>query len=379
MKSAMRSFLKSLIILIIISLHFSCKKTPEILPDKTVVKKMVLVYMEANNDLRYDALNSINMMEKGASNLDGTLLVYVKTSSVRSYLLKIKYDSDINKIVSDTVKVFENSPASDAEFLKDVVKYAQQEYPAESYGLVLWSHATAWAPVSTAIKTKSFGRDTGKEIDIIDLKNALPNNLEFIIFDACSMGGVEVLYEFKDKAKYIIASPAETIAESFPYQNITSLLFKTSAELPQVAKAYYDYYNAYQDDRQSATVVLIKTSELVGLATEMKSLMAKNKKLGDKFVSENIQRLDFTYNFPVATYDFGDFLDHNFTATDLNLMNTQLNKTILYKAATSNFLGYPIKKFSGLTCYIPYSADLNLTYYKKLQWYNASGFGVLFD
>ncbi|WP_421942730.1 clostripain-related cysteine peptidase [Pedobacter sp.] len=349
------------------------------MPDKTVVKKMVLVYMEANNDLRYDALNSINMMEKGASNLDGTLLVYVKTSSVRSYLLKIKYDSDINKIVSDTVKVFENSPASDAEFLKDVVKYAQQEYPAESYGLVLWSHATAWAPVSTAIKTKSFGRDTGKEIDIIDLKNALPSNLEFIIFDACSMGGVEVLYEFKDKAKYIIASPAETIAESFPYQNITSLLFKTSAELPQVAKAYYDYYNAYQDDRQSATVVLIKTSELVGLAAEMKSLMAKNKKLGDKFISENIQRLDFTYNFPVATYDFGDFLEHNFTAADLNLMNTQLNKTILYKAATSNFLGYPIKKFSGLTCYIPYSGDVNLTYYKKLQWYNASGFGVLFD
>lgn len=379
MKSAMRSFLKSLIILATISLHFSCKKTTEILPDKTVVKKMVLIYMEANNDLRYDALNSINMMEKGASNLDGTLLVYVKTSSVRSYLLKIKYDSDINKIVSDTVKVFENSPASDAEFLKDVVKYAQKEYPAESYGLVLWSHATAWAPVSTAIKTKSFGRDTGKEIDIIDLKNALPNNLEFIIFDACSMGGVEVLYEFKDLAKYIIASPAETIAESFPYQNITNLLFKTSAELPQVAKAYYDYYNAYQDDRQSATVVLIKTSELVGLATEMKSLMAKNKKLGDKFISENIQRLDFTYNFPVATYDFGDFLEHNFTATDLNSMNTKLNKTILYKAATSNFLGYPIKKFSGLTCYIPYSGDVNLSYYKNLQWYNASGFAVLFD
>ncbi|MDN3586752.1 clostripain-related cysteine peptidase [Pedobacter aquatilis] len=375
----MRSVLKSLLLVAFILLHFSCKKTVDVVPDKQVVKKMVLVYMEANNDLRYDALNSINMMEKGAADLDGALLVYIKTSSVRSYLLKIKFDNDANKIVSDTVKTFENSPASDAEFLKDVVKYAQQEYPAESYGLVLWSHATAWAPASTGIKTKSFGRDTGKEIDIIDLKNALPNNLEFIIFDACSMGGVEVLYEFKDKAKYIIASPAETIAESFPYQNITSLLFKTSDQLPNVAKAYYDYYNAYQDDRQSATVVLIKTSELVSLAAEMKSLMTKSKKYGDKFLSENIQRLDFTYNFPVATYDFGDFLQHNFNPTDLTSINAQLSKTILYKASTSNFIGVPIKKFSGLTNYIPFAGDVNLTYYKKLQWYNASGFNILFD
>lgn len=45
--------------------------------------------MDADNDLRYDALNSINRMEKGAANLDGTLLVYIKTESTKSYLLKI--------------------------------------------------------------------------------------------------------------------------------------------------------------------------------------------------------------------------------------------------------------------------------------------------
>jgi hypothetical protein len=76
------------------------------------VNNMVLVYMEANNDLRYEALNSINRMELGAKNLNGTLLVYIKTSSVRSYLLKIKYDEDDNRIVSDTVKVFENNSIS---------------------------------------------------------------------------------------------------------------------------------------------------------------------------------------------------------------------------------------------------------------------------
>lgn len=366
--------------LIVTALNFSCKKQEDLLSEKIKAKKMVLVYMEANNDLRYEALTSINRMEKGAKDIDGVLLVYIKTSSVRSYLLKIKYDPDENRIVSDTVKTYQSSATSDPEFLKDVVDDAQNEYPAETYGLILWSHATSWAPPANAmIKTKSFGRDNGQEMDIIDLKNALPNNLEFLIFDACSMGGVEVLYEFKDKAKYIIASPAETIAESFPYQNITPYLFKGSDQLKDIAQAYYDYYNSYTDDRQSATVALINTSELTQLAFEMKSVMLKTKVYGDPFKSTNVQRLDFTAGFPVANYDFGDFLNHNWQPDQLKDIYTQLNKVILYKANTSNFLGKPIKAFSGITCYIPDLNDRNLTYYKRLQWYTASGFSIPFE
>jgi hypothetical protein len=376
MNMTKRVLLSLSIILLTASLQISCKKSNE-LPEKSKVSKMVLVYMDANNDLRYEALNSINRMEKGAKEIDGTLLVYIKTSSVRSYLLKIRHDEDLNRITSDTLKVFEN-PVSDAEFLKDVVKYTQSEHPAETYGLVLWSHATSWAPAAPA-KTKSFGRDNGKEMDIIDLKNALPNNFEFIIFDACSMGGVEVLYEFRQKAKYIIASPAETLAESFPYQTITPLLFKSADQLDHIAKAYYDYYNAYSGDLQSATVVLVQTSELDALAHAMKTLMINKKTYGDKLVSEGVQRLDFTLGFPVANYDFGGFLDKNFQPADLSDVYKKLNKAILYKAATTNFLGISIKSFSGLTCYIPSVNDANLNYYKRLQWYAGAGIYVPFE
>lgn len=380
MNTVQLNALRLLFLLIITVPQLSCKKDNSV-PVKEKVNKMVLVYMEANNDLRYDAINSINSMEKGAANLDGVLLVYIKTSSVRSYLLKIRYNLDEDKIVSDTVKTFQNSSPSDAEFMKDVINYAQSEYPAKSYGLILWSHATSWAPPSAnAIVTKSFGRDTGKEIDIIDLKNAIPDNLEYIIFDACSMGGAEVLYEFKDKAKYIIASPAETLSESFPYQQITPLLFSGSADyLKSVAETYYNHYNAYTDDRQSATVVLVNTAELSPLASQMKSLLAKTKVYGDSFIRTDIQRLDFTNNFPVANYDFGDFLTHNFTNSQLSDLLTQLNKTIIYKHATDKFLGFPIRTFSGLTCYIPYQGDVNLSYYKKLGWYKSSGFNTLFE
>lgn len=380
MKTVPINALRLIFLLFITVSNFACKKENN-QPVKEKANRMVLVYMEANNDLRYDAINSINNMEKGAANLDGVLLVYIRTSSVRSYLLKIRHDQDDNKIVSDTVRTFQGGGPSDAEFMKDVINYAQAEYPANSYGLILWSHATAWAPpVSSTITTKSFGRDRGDEMDIKDLRNAVGNNLEFILFDACSMGGVEVLYEFRDKAKYIIASPAETLSESFPYQQVTPLLFQNSpVNLKLIAEAYYQHYNAYTDDRQSATVVLVNTAELAPLANQMRSLIATTKNYGDTFARDGIQRLDFTSGFPVASFDFGDFLAHNFNNGGLSDMSEQLDRTILYKQATAKFLGIPIKTFSGLTCYIPYQGDINLSYYKKLDWYKSSGFSLLFD
>ncbi|MVN91294.1 clostripain-related cysteine peptidase [Mucilaginibacter aquatilis] len=334
--------------------------------------------MEANNNLKYDALNSINMMERGAANLDGNLLVYIKTESATSYLLKIKFDNDGNRIVSDTVKVFTGDKPSDPGRLKTVIEYTQSQYPAQSYGLVLWSHATSWAPANNKVSVRSFGSDNGIEMDIKALKDALPNNFEYIIFDACSMGSVEVLYEFKDKANYLMASPTETLAESYPYQTITPLLFNSADQLSTLAKAYYDYYNSYTDERRSASVVLVKSSELEALAVQTNKLFKNYKKSGDRLISSGVQRLDYTAGFPVPNYDFTDFLDHNFSTNQLDEIKEQLNKAVLYKAATPKFLGTNIQKFSGLSCYIPFPGDVNFSYYQQLSWYKASGMPVLF-
>ncbi|MDQ1142667.1 MAG: hypothetical protein ABWZ79_07080 [Pedobacter agri] len=96
----------------------------------------------------------------------------------------------------------------------------------------------------------------------------------------------------------------------------------------------------------------------------MKTLILNRKSYGDQLFSDGVQRLDFTTGFPVANYDFGGFLMRNFPPQDLTAVQSALSKTILFKAATTNFLGVPIKSFSGLTCYIPSANDTQLTYYK---------------
>jgi len=350
----------------------------ELIP--TQFDRTVLVYMEANNNLKFDALNSINGLEQGFNIKHGNLLVYIKTNDKFSYLLKIRHDVNKYEIVSDTIKVFNSSVASDPNIMKEVISFTQENFRASSYGLILWSHATAWAPSqkNDLLKTESFGYDRGIEMDIKQLKNAIPNNFDFIIFDACSMGSIEVLFEFKDKAKYIIASPSETISESYPYKLIVPYLFTDVDGLSQISKIYFDYYNNYQDIRKSATISLYRTSEIDSLAKDLNNLINSVKKDGfEGFKTLKVQRLDFSENFPIPVYDFYGFLNANFKSSDLTIITKRLKKLLIYTASTENFLNKKIENYSGLSIYIPDEKDRVFKYYTSLNWFHASGIDLL--
>jgi hypothetical protein len=81
------------------------------------------------------------------------------------------------------------------------------------------------------------------------------------------------------------------------------------------------------------------------------------------------------------TFDFLDFVNKAFPETDKTALTEQLNRAVLYKAHTAGFIGmYDINTFCGLSCYIPHPSrdDLN-SYYRYLNWSQASGFMNLFD
>jgi len=134
----------------------SCKKTDE--EKNSDGDKMVLVYLAANNDLRDKAVRSVEQLRRGASGLNGNLLAYVKTASEHSHLLKIRQTDNVHP-VWDTLRTYRDENAADPGFFSTVVRDARTFSPARSYGLVLWSHATSWAPPAPRVGTFSFGRD----------------------------------------------------------------------------------------------------------------------------------------------------------------------------------------------------------------------------
>src|SRR5690606_451936 len=253
-------------VLVLMIFLCACKKDHENEP--TYADRMVLIYIAANNDLKDEAVNSVNELES-AYQAGINLLVYLKISPESSVILKVKSDNT-SKIVSDTVAIYGNENSSDPDFLAKVVNDARRISPASSYGLVLWSHASSWAP-PLGVRLKSFGYDSGMEMDIVDLKKALPSDFQYIIFDACSMASIEAIYELRNNARYILASPTEVLSSSYPYGQIVPYLFGGKNELIKIGQSFINYYQSLGGEYASATVSLIDTEALPALAQKTKS------------------------------------------------------------------------------------------------------------
>ncbi len=342
-------------------------------------EKTVIVYIAGDNSLSDFSHININQMEKGLLDNGHKLIVYVDTRKETPKLLRIQKD-DTEEIKSVTVKEYGEHNSADPKILKQVLNDAKKLYPSKSYGLVLWSHATAWLPPKGAT-TYSFAEDKGKEIDIRELPAAIPDGFDYIIFDACWMASVEVLYELKDKVPYILSSPIEVLGEGLPYDKVVPLFFKntdTEKRLTAIAETFYNHYNEKEGDYQTAATTLVKTSELTGLATATKALLLPNPLQKWKYNYDKIQKLD-SFGYTTIMFDFLDFLEKNYDNSKLGTIKEQLKKTVIYEKHTKNYLGVPLKNLCGLSCYIPTKDNSLNKYYKTLSWTEASGFYVLLE
>lgn len=358
------------------ALFFSCGKDDV----QRVSNKTVMVYISANNSLASNAFANINQMEAGFTGIDGKLIVYAKIFGQQPCLYEIVYDNG-PEIISKKIKIYADHDASDPAIMKMVFADMERLYPAQNYGAILWSHATNWLPKTATVALRSFGDDGGSKMDVQSLKTALPGNLQYLIFDACSMASVEVLYELKDKADYILASPTEVLSVGLPYNLINKHLFNNDAQagLQQIGEAYHNYYMAQNGNMQSATYSLVKTSELENLAQATKALLQNHSFIYPDFKRSEVQRLDFDANSLTAGFDFIDFLNKNFSPILVKNIEDASRKAVIYKINTPNFLGKPIHHFSGLSCYIPHAAnEWAHTFYRSLGWYQAAGFNTFF-
>lgn len=178
-------------------------------------RRTVVVYMAADNTLKPFArmdereINSVlNTLDK-----DCRIVVYVDTTA----------------------------ESLDANHMHETLRGLYRANRAESYGLVLWSHGKGW---------QGFGvnRD-GRRLSIPDLKRVLRDlpHLDFLLFDACHMQALEVIYELREFADYIIGSPAEIPGTGAPYDRIVPMMYEKDVRTAcrHIAETYYSHYENY--------------------------------------------------------------------------------------------------------------------------------------
>ncbi|MDR1115066.1 MAG: hypothetical protein LBL33_02745 [Tannerella sp.] len=361
--------MKALLFIVLI-FTVSCKK--DNYTEQLPVNRTVIVYMAADNDLSGDAPVDLEEMKRSYKETGVNLIVLMDVANEEPYLLRITEGG------SETIKVYPEFNSADPANMNSLLGEIIEMYPSDDYGLILWSHGTSWLPAG--MQLKSFAKDGNRQMDISELVEALPLRFSFILFDACLMGSVEVAYELKDRADYIIASFSETIYEGFPYNLIIPELTKQQPDFRKVAENYFMYYNEQENELyRSATISVVNTRELEALAAVTSQAIVGQAFDMTTFDRRSVQRLDVYAE--QYTFDFIDFVNKAFPETDKTALTEQLNKVLLYKAHTSGFIGmYDIDTFCGLSCYIPHPSrdDLN-SYYRHLNWSQASGFMNLFD
>ena len=400
--------------------------------DRTVMeynRNVFLIYSIGFNNLSSFLKEDIADIEESrvptAFDYDDVLLVF-SHSTKGSYrnpnppaLFRIYRDWKGNT-VRDTLMVMDESTVSaSAQTVNDVLTYVRDNFPANRYGMLMSSHATGWVPAgytskgnemeegkwpssfgstpgpvpfSEKIQTagmpmvKSFGSQSvadslAYEINIDDLADAIPMKLDYILFDACFMGGIEVAYELKDVCDRIVFSQAEIMADGMDYTTMTSYLFKgREPDLIGFSENYYRYYDSYdqpgEEADRSATISLVDCRELDLLAETCREIFSSNR--------AGIASLEGSYRvqkyFRSSSHKWFYDLEHivelcGSTEEQKARLKEALDRCVIYKAATEEFMcDIQIKNHCGLSMYLPYRGlDYLNSYYRKLEWNRATG------
>ena len=168
----MRLKLYTLLCISFLLIFTACNQDDDPVPAEKVTRT-VLAYIMADNSLSGFASIDIDEMMKGMEAVDASLynlLVYVDDASregSQSYkfptLYRLSKDKNGN-VVKETVKEYKEQVSTDPAVMQEVLKRAFTEYPAESYGLVLWSHGEGWIPnplpLAKQASTRWVGEDT---------------------------------------------------------------------------------------------------------------------------------------------------------------------------------------------------------------------------
>lgn len=403
-------------------------------PAKKIAKKTVLAYVVGENTLSEFVSGDVAEMKMGFAALtnpdENNLLVYIDDYKAPRLL---KFEKKNNLVTIDTLKTYPEQNSLQVANMSAVLHEVFSSYEAEKYGLVLWSHANGWLPgseqPSASVSPRSFGDDSGFHMDLMDLKTALQASpkFEFILFDACNLQGIEVVYELRDRADYFIGSPGEIPGYGAPYDLVVPAMFSSDNAPSKIAQQYFSFYEGeynYTPAQGSgissaslnspsisnravsypygAAISVVRSENLSALASASKSIIQQYAQ--DKIATSDLLSYDDYYrNY---YYDLGELIARLTSENDpYPAWKTLYDKVVvdffttnyilsMYKNSYSGVM-IPMRQSTGLSTFIPIAKNENFldgsfwknqsqsdieskietlnAYYLRFQWYAAGG------
>ena len=404
-------------------------------------KNVFIFYLMGYNNLTYFMQTNIrDILRNPISNNQRDVVLILSHFIKKDYytptnptLTKVSQNID-GSIQKDTLLILpDNKIASSAEVLNEVLTYIHDNFEAERYGMLMSSHGSGWVPEGYLTKAptleynyklennkaipialsrqmmevkpipepqrihlplvKSIGGhypvSSSIEIEIPDLAKAIPFKLDYLIFDACLMGGIEVAYELRNVTNKIVSSQTEILADGMHYPSLCSNLFaKEGPDLVGICENYYKLYEQQSGTYRSCTISLLDCSKLDVLAQVTQNILAQHRNelnnvqdnrdhIQKYYRPRNDSTLDYYESHQQWYYDFKDIITNfSLSEEEYSAFESALADVVLYKAATEKFMNeLVIKRHSGLSMYLPFTTDRDYlnNFYKTLEWNKATG------
>ena len=350
---------------------------------KAAKKWTVMVYVNAKNNLESYGLGDVNEMEITGS--DDNLNIVAELGRINGYSTAdgdwkggrrylIQKDADTTKITSPVLMELPKADMGDWKHLVDFAKWSMEKFPAQHYVLIVWNHGAGWNKDAAfdAQRGISYDDETSNHITTPQLRQAMEQigKIDIFSMDACQMQMVEVGYEIKDYADYIVASEETEPGDGYTYNTwLSPLAAKPEMASAELSKIMVDSYgDHYQSVNQGATQSAVKTAAFATLNQLLNAwtaeVMAANDLANVKTARTNAQA--FYYSTNKDLYHFVKLVSEAsasaaVSAKGKELMDFLKTDMILHNRA----VGAKFANASGLAIYIPNSYT---SAYDTLMW-----------
>ncbi len=380
--------------------------TPPPPPTPDSFETVILVYAASANNLYSNLLADKSEMLLGLKQTDPQkvrlfLLETTPTTSSkgRSVILyeALRDYPDETYSFSVVKKYDETVFSTDPKRLTEVISDVKELRKANNYGLIFWSHGGGLDPdfsnhVMPEVKKISlpspstydpgmnywWGVDevngVSDKMDIHELADAIPDNaFEFIWFDCCYMGGIELAYQLRNKTRYFIGYPTEVYSPGLNYTNAIPYLLVPNPDLVAAAKSLYDFYTyEWSTTSASVTVGVFDLSKIKDVADAVRQCYLSYSK-------PSVQGLiNYSRRGVSSFYDFRQTVRRIASESGISIpgdLDTSLKEFTVCKFASQyTFSGQyiPAGEYSGISTHIydPASVSAIENYYRTLDWYN---------
>lgn len=385
---------KIIVIFLFLISFISCKTSTSETQDLFIHDKTewtYALYMAADNNLERFALKNIKEIKEnlGTQKINFIVLLdrtsgYDKTEGnwTDTKILELHTDTELN---DDAISELGERDTSDVSTLNEFLDFVSKYYPSEKFALNIWSHGFGVYPdckINTSsrslIQDYTTGYSNECSFSIIDFANTLKKfnesqnkKINILQFDCCLMQMIEILWQLKDSAEFIIGSQAELPGSGSNYTNLYQNFTSNLTTEECVSKIITNFKEKYKNSIVPYTYSAANMNEFIKFSNLFKDFCNEILTSTDIDFSLIKKGREELYNYDSNFIEYVDFLSFisifesqiSKSASNKEIC-AQLKKEFFKLNIISSISDSYSEKLNGIGINIPYNEQL-YSYYNQ--------------